>query len=95
MNRRNEMKVNMMSQNESENEFDITAKSQIASLVKKYPYLREYLISLSPKFKLLKNPALFKTMGNIATIDIVARQGGFEVNDLINKLVAEIKRNEG
>ena len=76
------------------NAYGITKDTIIAPLLKRFPYLRDYLISLNPKFKQLKNPAVFKTMGNLATLDMIAKRGDFKVEKLINKLVEEVKRNE-
>ncbi|WP_081735895.1 DUF1858 domain-containing protein [Saccharicrinis fermentans] len=58
----------------------------IAPLLKKYPYLKEFLISLSPKYKQLNNPVVFNTMGNVATLEMIAGRGDFEVEELIQKL---------
>ena len=60
--------------------------SVIAPLLKRYPFLKEFLIALNPKFDKLNNPVLFKTMGNIATLDIIAMRGGIEVEELIARL---------
>lgn len=76
-----------------ENKYNITQDTKVGSLVKEYPYLKDYLVSLSPKFEKLKSPILFKTMANVATLEMISERGGFQVSDLINKLVTEIDRN--
>lgn len=73
-----------------ENEFGLTPDTNIGALVKKYPYLRDYLISLSPKFQKLSNPVLFKTMGSVATLSMISDRGNFKVEELIDKLVNKI-----
>ncbi|QZE15435.1 PAS domain-containing protein [Halosquirtibacter laminarini] len=82
--------------NDSERSTDriITKEMIIAPLLKKYPFLKSYLISLSEKYKKLDNPVVFNTMGNIATIEMIAGRGGFETDkliDLLEKRVLEEK----
>ena len=48
----------------------INAKTKIDDLLKQYPFLEDFLITLSPKFKGLKNPIMRKTMGKVATLDM-------------------------
>ena len=74
------------------NKYNITNETKIASLVKEYPFLKNFLISLSPKFEKLKSPILFKTMASLATVEMISERGNFEISDLINKLVDEIDR---
>lgn len=73
-----------------ENQYGITKETIIGDLVKKYPFVKEFLFNLSPKFSKLKNPVIFKTMSSIATMEMVSERGGFQVEDLINKVVEEI-----
>lgn len=73
-----------------ENEFGLTPDTNIGALVKKYPYLKDYLISLSPKFQKLSNPVLFKTMGSVATLSMISDRGNFKIEELIDKLVNKI-----
>ena len=79
---------------EDEIGYGVNASSIIAPLLKKYPFLKDFLISLSPKYKQLNNPIVFNTMGNIATLEMIAKRGDFEVEDLIGKLIAKIKEEE-
>jgi PAS domain S-box-containing protein len=74
-----------------ENEYGITAKTIIGDLVKEYPFVKEFLFNLSPKFNKLKNPIIFKTMSSVATLEMISERGGFLVQDLINKIVGEIE----
>lgn len=75
-----------------ESEVTISPDTVIGSIIGRYPYIKEYLISLSPKFSLLNNPIIFKTMGNIATLDMISKRGGFQVEDLIQKIKTETGR---
>lgn len=77
-----------------ENEYGITKDSNIGDIVKKYPYIKNFLIDFSPKFSKLKNPILFKTMSSMATIEMIAQRGGFETKDLLEKIVNEIDKNK-
>lgn len=76
-----------------DNEYGISKETIIGDLVKKYPFIKEFLFNLSPKFNKLKNPILFKTMSSIATLEMISERGGFKVEDLIGKIVKEIKEN--
>ena len=77
-----------------ENEYGITKDSNIGEIVKKYPYIKNFLVNLSPKFSKLKNPILFKTMSSMATIEMIAQRGDFETKDLLEKIVIEIDKNK-
>lgn len=75
----------------SENEYGITKETIIGDIVKEYPFIKDFLVNLSPKFSKLKNPMLFKTMGSIATLEMISKRGDFEVKDIIEKVVKEIE----
>lgn len=76
------------------NEYGITKDSNIGEIVKKYPYIKNFLVNLSPKFSKLKNPILFKTMSSMATIEMIAQRGDFETKDILEKIVTEIDKNK-
>ncbi|MTI55848.1 PAS domain-containing protein [Geosporobacter ferrireducens] len=75
---------------EIKNEYGISKETVIGDLVKEYPFIKEFLFNLSPKFSKLKNPVLFKTMSSIATMEMISERGGFEVQGLIDRIVKEI-----
>ncbi len=77
---------------EAGGDFTITPGTVVGPLIRRYPFLKEYLISLSPKFSQLNNPVVFNVMGNIASLDMISKRGGFDVDDLIQKINAEIER---
>jgi len=81
-------------QQEENNPYKITKATIIGDLVKQYPYIKDFLTALSPKYSKLKNPILFKTMSSIATMEMISERGGFEVQELIGKLVEEIERRK-
>ena len=72
----------------------LTTSITMAGLFDKYPYLKEWFISLSPTYSKLKNPVVFAAMGRIATLDMVAQRGGFEPEALLEKVKTEIDRHE-
>ncbi|MEG0774991.1 PAS domain-containing protein [Clostridium sp.] len=76
----------------TQNEYNITKNTNIGGLLKEYPYLKGFLISLSPKFEKLNSP-IFKTMAGVASLEMISARGGFEVSDLIDKIVTEIDKN--
>ncbi|WP_346890538.1 PAS domain-containing protein [Clostridium sp. UBA1056] len=79
---------------EIQNKYGIKKETIIGDLVKKYPFIKEFLFNLSPKFSKLKNPILFKTMSSIATIEMISERAEFKIEDLIEKIVEEISANK-
>ena len=71
---------------------DISASTKINDLLKEYPFLEDFLVRLSPKFKGLKNPIMRKTIGKVATLSKVAGIGGLDLDDFLASLTAEINR---
>jgi len=69
---------------------ELNTNTKIDDLLKQHPFLLDFLITLSPKFKNLKNPVVRKTMGKVATLKKAATIGGLKVEDLISRLSAEI-----
>lgn len=68
----------------------IEPKTLIGTIVEAYPYIKEFLGTLSSDYKRLSNPVVFKTMKNIATLDMVSKVGGFKVDHLIKLIEQEI-----
>ncbi|MBK1813704.1 DUF1858 domain-containing protein [Clostridium sp. YIM B02505] len=75
-------------------ELNINEKTLIGDIAKEYPFIREFLIELSPKFAKLKNPVLFKAMSSKATIALVSEKSGFEVEDLIRMITKHIREKD-
>lgn len=71
----------------------ITPKTKILQAIEAYPQLEELLISYVPAFVKLKNPVLRKTVARIATLQQAAAIGNVPVEELINKLRAEVGQN--
>jgi DUF438 domain-containing protein len=55
----------------------------------------EYLVSRSPKFKLLESAIMRKTMGKVATLAQAASIGGIDPDQLLKDIAAEIKKRSG
>lgn len=75
---------------EISNKYKITSKTVLGDLVKDYPYIKSFLLDLSPKYEKLKNPILFKTMSKVASLDMISKKGKFKTDELIEKLVDRI-----
>ena len=74
---------------------ELKTNTKIDELLKQYPFLLDFLITLSPMFKNLKNPVMRKTMGKVATLKKAAAIGGLKVEELISRLSAEIGKQTG
>jgi hypothetical protein len=74
---------------------EISATTKIDDLLKEYPFLEDFLVRLSPKFKGLKNPIMRKTLGKVATLSKVAGIGGLDLDNFIEALTNEINRQTG
>jgi len=70
----------------------IDSRTKIDDLLKKYPFLADFLAGLSPRFAKLRSPILRKTIGRVATLHQVAGFGDLPLPDLLRKIQAEIKR---
>ncbi|KAF5057209.1 hypothetical protein DSECCO2_359310 [anaerobic digester metagenome] len=68
----------------------ITPKTKVLQAIEAYPQLEDILISYVPAFEKLKNPVLRRTVAKIATLQQAAAIGNVKVEDLINRLRAEI-----
>ena len=70
---------------------EILPTTVIGELLHHYPFVQDFLIKLSPLYSRMTNPIVFKTMKNIATLQMISRVGGFEVNHFIRLIKQEIK----
>lgn len=88
--RENKSKKENIDKKEKTNIYGITRETVIGDLVKDYPYIKDFLVNLSPKFEKLKNPVVFKTMSKMATLDMISKRGNFKTDELIEKIVDRI-----
>ena len=70
----------------------IDSRTKLDDLLKKYPFLLDYLAGLSPRFAKLRSPIMRKTIGRVATLHQVAGFGDLPLPDLLPKIQSEIKR---
>jgi hypothetical protein len=68
-------------------------KTKIGELLKEYPFLIEFLPTLSPVYKKLRNPVLRRTLGRTATLEMIAEMGEIELSTLISKIKIEKQKN--
>jgi uncharacterized protein len=74
---------------------DLTPQTKIGDLLMEYPFLVEFLPSVSPKYGNLKNPLVRKTMGRFATLAQAAELGGLDEKQLIEAIAGEVRRRSG
>jgi len=70
----------------------IDSRTKLDDLLKRYPFLLEFLAGLSPRFARLRNPIMRKTIGRVATLQQIAGFGDLPLPELLLKIQAEIKR---
>jgi DUF438 domain-containing protein len=66
-------------------------ETKLGDLLKEYPTLIEFLLTLSSKYGGLKNPILRRTILSRATLQMIAERGGIELGTLIESIQGEIK----
>jgi DUF438 domain-containing protein len=76
----------------ADEKLEITPKTIVGPLIKRYPFIKDFLVSLSPEYDKLNNPIIFNTMKHVASLSMISQVGGFEVDDLIRMIKDEIKR---
>lgn len=70
---------------------EILPTTVIGEVLRHYPFVQDFLLTLSPLYSRMTNPVVFKTMRNVATLQMISRVGGFEVNHFIRLIKQEIK----
>jgi len=77
---------------EKEGMMRLDSRTKLDDLLKKYPFLLDYLAGLSPRLAKLRNPIMRKTVGRVATLHQIAGFGDLPLPELLLKIQAEIKR---
>jgi DUF438 domain-containing protein len=72
---------------------ELSAETKIDDLLNRYPYLLDFLITLSPIFSNLKNPEMRKSLGKIATLSEVSAIGGIDLDTLISAIATEMEKH--
>ncbi|HXX58155.1 MAG TPA: DUF438 domain-containing protein, partial [Thermodesulfovibrionales bacterium] len=74
---------------------ELSAKTKIDDLLRDYPFLLDFFIKRSPKFKMLESTVMRKTVGKVAPLSHVAHIGGIELGTLLSEIASEIKAKTG
>ena len=78
---------------EKEN-YGLTKDTVIGDIVEKYPYIREFMPTVSSEYKKITNPIHFTIMKKVARLDMIAAKGGFTVDELIKIIADKIHETE-
>lgn len=68
----------------------ILAQTKIKDALDEHPELKDKLIAMSPRFKKLNNPFIFRTVGKWATFADAAKIGGLSLCEILHTLNKEI-----
>ena len=74
---------------------ELTSKTRINDLLSTYPFLLDFFLARSPKYRLLKNPVSRRTLGKLASLSQVASIGGQDLDQLLLDIAAEIREKTG
>jgi len=74
---------------------NLNPKTKVNDLLAQYPFLKDFLITLNPEFKMLDNAFLRRTVGKFATLGKAAMMNGMDVKKLLDDLAGEIKKKTG
>jgi len=74
---------------------ELSGKTKIDDLLKAYPFLMDFFINRSPKFKMLQSAVMRKTVGKVAPLSHVAHIGGIDPGLLLSDIAAEIRKRTG
>jgi uncharacterized protein len=74
---------------------DIHPGTKIDDLLKKYPFLVDFFLTKSPKFKHLTNPIMRRTVGKVATLNQIASIGKMEIKTLLEEIAGAVREKTG
>lgn len=74
---------------------EIGPRTKIHDLLKKFPFLKDFLIAFNPQFRALDNPFMMRTIGRLATLNKVALIGGIDLTKLLTAISEEIRNRTG
>lgn len=72
---------------------ELTNKTKLKDLLTEYPWLKEEIVKINHKFKLLNTP-LAKVMFEKADLTLMSKKSGIEINVLIEELQKLIASRE-
>jgi DUF438 domain-containing protein len=74
---------------------ELSPGTKVDDLLRVYPFLMDFFLEKSPKFKHLSNPIMRKTIGKVATLNQVATIGKLDMGTLLEGIAQEIRENTG
>lgn len=74
---------------------ELSGKTKMNDLLNEYPFLLDFFIKRSPKFKMLQSTAMRKTVGRVAPLSQVAGVTGIRLDLLLTEVAAEIGAHTG
>jgi DUF438 domain-containing protein len=69
---------------------ELKPTTQLGPLLEQYPFLIDFLAGYAPKFKVIRNPIMRKTVARAATLERAAKLGGVELTGLLRALAEAI-----
>jgi DUF438 domain-containing protein len=69
---------------------ELKPTTQLGPLLERYPFLIDFLAGYAPKFKVIRNPIMRKTVARAATLEQAAKLGGVELEGLLRALAEAI-----
>ena len=72
---------------------EITKDTRLADLIAQYPWLKEEMAQVNPKFKMLNSP-IGKIMMGKATIAEMSKKSGMETEAIIGKIKELIENHK-
>ena len=79
---------------EFKSKYNLSWKTVIWDVIKKYPYIKEYMPMISPEYKKLLDPVQYMMMSKIANLNMIAERGELELDYLIMLMEAKIDEEE-
>jgi uncharacterized protein len=73
----------------------LNGQTKLAELLQAYPFLLEFFVNRSPKFKMLKSAVMRRTVGKVAPLSHIAEKGGIELGLLLSEIAAVVKAQTG
>ncbi len=75
--------------------FELSGRTKVNELIGRYPFMVDFLPTLSSHYEKLRNPIMRKTMGAIANMEKVAAMGDLELPFLLQAIAGEVERRTG
>ena len=79
---------------EFKSKYNLSGKTVIGDVIKKYPYIKEYMPMISSEYKKLLDPVQYMMMSRIANLNMIAERGELELDYLIMLMEAKIDEEE-